>query len=68
MSWKFVFNPSGLSPMAKIAHIARIAEEAGYEFFTVNGAVFLWLMESITKPISHIKIYFNGRGYDGTWK
>lgn len=40
MSWKFVFNPSGLSTMTKIAHIARVAEEAGYEFFTVNGVVF----------------------------
>jgi len=40
MSWKFVFNSSNLGAGKTLTQIAKIAEDAGYDFFTFNGIVY----------------------------
>lgn len=38
MSWKFVFNSNNICGTKE--HVAKVARECGYKFFTFNGDVF----------------------------
>lgn len=48
MSWKFVYNSGNILGRTMPA-IAKMAHEAGYDFFTFNGDVYFYAEEKVYK-------------------